>query len=203
MSDTAKRALLVDFDGVLRVWPPTREALGIAEAEIRLVAFAPTLLAQVVRGAIHDEAWREEIIARLSERYGESVARDAVTRWSGAFGIVVPEVAGLLRRVAPTISLVLATNATSRLSGDLKKLGLSDMFYALANSSELGVAKPEPEFFEAALRLVGVAAQNALFVDDTMENVNSAAALGIRSHRFQSASLMEAFLLQHHALAEA
>ena len=116
--------------------------------------------------------------------------------------MLVPEVAGLLRRLPSDFRVVLATNATSRLPRDLESLGLAGHFSAVANSSSLGVAKPDPAFFKAALELVAVAPEEALFVDDTLENVGSASRLGITSHHFRSPSLLAEFLEQHGALVD-
>ena len=55
-----------------RIWPPTTEALGIAESEIQQAAFSPALLSGVIRGSLQDDSWREETFVRLSEEYGES-----------------------------------------------------------------------------------------------------------------------------------
>jgi putative hydrolase of the HAD superfamily len=202
MSRAPNRALFVDFDGVLRVWPRSREDLGIPEPEIQHVAFDPALLRQAVTGAFPDEAWRERVASRLSVKYGNELARTAVERWSVPCGIVVPAVADLLRRVVPSVQVVLATNATSRLPRDLQRLELSGLFSSWVNSSEIGNAKPDPEFFQAALRLSGVDAENALFIDDTRENVAAAKALGIAAHQFKSVSLMEKFLREHRVLHE-
>lgn len=203
MGSCSIRAILVDFDGVLRVWPPATVALAIPEADIQRIAFSPTLLGKVVCGAISDEAWRAEIVFRLAARFGASEAESAVHGWSLSCGVVVPEVLALLGRVSPEIKLVLATNATSRLLHDLLALELASTFHSVANSSAIGAAKPEAAFFEAALRPVGVAPEHALFVDDSSENVVAAEAFGIKSHRFQGAQLMERFLMAQGALIEA
>jgi putative hydrolase of the HAD superfamily len=203
MSDPVIRALLVDFDGVLRTWPPSTAALAIPEAEIQRVAFSPALLGEVVRGAMSDEASRAEIASRLSVGFGTFEARSAVREWSLGCGVVVPEVRALLRRVSPRVKLVLATNATSRLPEDMRALGLADTFHFVANSSALGAGKPETAFFEAALRSIGVAPEHALFVDDFSENVIAAEALGINAHRFRGVEAMEQFLAVHGVLVDA
>jgi putative hydrolase of the HAD superfamily len=200
MSRAADRALLVDFDGVLRIWPRLGEDLGIPEPEIQRAAFAPALLREAVTGALSDEAWRDRIASVLSVKYGDRLARAAVARWSLPCGVIVPEIAALLRRIAPNVRVVLATNATSRLPRDLQALGLSGLFDSLANSSEIGHAKPDMEFFQAALSLAGISARKALFVDDAAENVAAASALGIAAHHFKSAGLMEQFLREQGVL---
>ncbi|MFL6236965.1 MAG: hypothetical protein ACJ76N_27800 [Thermoanaerobaculia bacterium] len=53
------------------------------------------------------------------------------------------------------------------------------------------------------MQLVAVAPEDALFVDDTPENVSSASRLGITSHHFRSPSLLAAFLEHHSALVRA
>ena len=202
MNSAADRTLLVDFDGVLRIWPRSSDDFGIPEPEIQRVAFAPALLREAVTGALSDAAWRDRVASVLSVKYGDSLARAAVARWSLPCGVVVPAVEALLRQVAPNVRVVLATNATSRLPEDLQKLGLSGLFYSLANSSEIGHAKPDIEFFQAALSLAGIAAKKAIFIDDTAENVAAAAALGIAAHHFNSAGLMEQFLREQGVLPQ-
>jgi putative hydrolase of the HAD superfamily len=196
-------ALLIDFDGVLRQWPDLDDwpvHYEITEAEIRSVAFAPRLLRQVVLGEMRDEDWRAAVVRTLARSHDEAESNLAVNLWSRSPGVLVPEVAGLLRRLPSHCRVVLATNATTRLPADLEALGLSRSFHAIANSSDFRVAKPEFAFFQAALRLAGVAPEEALFVDDTLENVSSASRLGITSHHFRSPSLLAAFLEHHNVL---
>jgi putative hydrolase of the HAD superfamily len=200
------KALLIDFDGVLRQWPDLGDwprEYEIAEAEVRSVAFTPSLLQQAVLGQIQDEDWRALVVSRLARIHGEGRSKLAVEFWSRGAGVLVPEVTGLLRRVPSDFRVVLATNATSRLPRDIESLGLAQHFSAVANSSSLGVAKPDPAFFKAALQLVAVAPEEALFVDDTSENVSSASRLGITSHHFRTPSLLAAFLEHHGALLRA
>ncbi|MBO8199161.1 HAD family phosphatase [Streptomyces smyrnaeus] len=49
-------------------------------------------------------------------------------------------------------------------------------------SCEVGFAKPDPRIYTHTLHLLGVAAQDALFVDDVPENVEAARALGMAGH---------------------
>jgi putative hydrolase of the HAD superfamily len=48
----------------------------------------------------------------------------------------------------------------------------------------LGAAKPDSRFFQSALASLGAGADEVLFVDDSAANVQSAAALGMRSELF-------------------
>jgi putative hydrolase of the HAD superfamily len=57
-------------------------------------------------------------------------------------------------------------------------------FDALVVSWELGVLKPDPAIYRAALDRLGVAPGEALFVDDRPENVAGAEAVGMRAMLF-------------------
>ena len=104
------------------------------------------------------------------------------------------KVLAVLGGCARLVRLVLVTNATSRLTRDLQAAGLSERFHAVVNSSEIGVAKPSPTYFRIALDHAGASPQAALFVDDTLANVEAASALGIRSHHFSGTSKLRRFL---------
>jgi len=60
------------------------------------------------------------------------------------------------------------------------------LFDHLCFSGELGIVKPDAAIYRACLEGVGVAAAQALFIDDREVNVAGARALGINSIRFQS-----------------
>jgi putative hydrolase of the HAD superfamily len=59
-----------------------------------------------------------------------------------------------------------------------------DVFDAVIVSCEVGCAKPDPAIYRLALEPLGTAAAETLFVDDREENLAGAAALGIRTLRF-------------------
>ena len=58
-------------------------------------------------------------------------------------------------------------------------------------SYELGVCKPDPEFFRRGLAKLGVEPEECLFIDDLEDNVEAARSLGITGLRFESAELLE------------
>jgi len=76
----------------------------------------------------------------------------------------------------------LLTNATDRLPGDLRRLGLDRELDVIVSSADLGVAKPDPEAFRAACDLMGMAPAMAMFVDDSAANVAAAATVGLDAH---------------------
>ncbi len=64
----------------------------------------------------------------------------------------------LVRTVRREVPVSLITNATSRLPLELRQLGIDDEFDYIFNTSELGVAKPDPEVFRIIMNRVGVEA---------------------------------------------
>jgi len=61
---------------------------------------------------------------------------------------------------------------------------LETWFDVVVVSCEVGVAKPDPAIYELCLSRLGVKANEALFVDDRIENLEGAASLGIRTFHF-------------------
>jgi glucose-1-phosphatase len=57
-------------------------------------------------------------------------------------------------------------------------------FEVIALSYQLGAMKPEPESYQAAARLAGVAAEEIFYIDDRVENVEGACAAGYRAFSF-------------------
>ena len=200
----AAKALLIDLDGVIRRWPAEDGSLerahGLPPGAIRATAFGPYLLNLAITGQVDDARWRVLVADALRSAHRGAQVDAAVAEWSASPGEVDAEVLALLRGCAG-LRLVLVTNATSRLSADLRQLGIASLFHAVVNSSEVRVPKPGRRIFELALAAAGVQAQEAVFVDDSHVNVEAAARLGIPAHRFTSPPDLRAFLASHGVLA--
>ena len=53
------------------------------------------------------------------------------------------------------------------------------MFDVVVISGEVGMRKPEPRIFEHTLALIGVAAEECVFVDDIRHNIEAAVTVGM------------------------
>ena len=90
---------------------------------------------------------------------------------------------------APTLRALQAAgigvNVVSNVGFDLRALfakhGLADPVDAFVSSCELGVMKPDPVIFQAALDRLGTTAERALMVGDNPSADAGAVALGIRT----------------------
>ena len=191
-------AILVDLDGVLRRWPTTDRAIetrfGLPEGAIRAEAFSSGRLDGAIRGTVTDAEWRRGVAEALRERHPASDALAAVRAWSAGAGAVDRDALAPLLHHEPPGGIVLFTNATSRLDDDLEALGLTGVFRAVLNSSELGAIKPEPEAFRAAIGACGGDAGRIVYVDDAPGNVEAGRAAGIASHRYRTSRALERFL---------
>jgi putative hydrolase of the HAD superfamily len=92
-----------------------------------------------------------------------------------------PEVPGALARLrAGGARLAVVSNWDVSLHDVLERTGLRPLVDAVVISAELGVAKPDPAIFAAALERLGAAAGDALHVGDSVEHdVAGARAAGI------------------------
>jgi FMN phosphatase YigB (HAD superfamily) len=67
-----------------------------------------------------------------------------------------------------------------------QKFAWLDQFDHQTFSAEVSLIKPDPAIYQHSLRGVGVAASEALFVDDKEPNVQGARAVGMRAIQFRS-----------------
>ena len=79
----------------------------------------------------------------------------------------------------------LLSNAPSDTGQLLGGMGIGDVFDVVIISGCEGVIKPDPAIFELTLERLGVAAEEAVFVDDTRENVAAARQIGLRAIHFR------------------
>jgi len=61
---------------------------------------------------------------------------------------------------------------------------IADAFDVLVISAEVGIAKPDALIFSLALERLGVSAEEAVFVDDFVENIEAARAYGLHTVHF-------------------
>lgn len=196
------RAILTDLDGVWRIWPrkwveEAQKVTNLPKGAIFKAAFSSDLLLPAITGEVSDDVWRTQIVTRLERHYPDADVHEAVRLWSEPAGTLNHRVMALMRRCRQHVPLILVTNATSRLPRDLKRLGIEDEFDVIINSSEIGVAKPDERFYEAALQPIGIPASNVLFIDDSAKNVAAAIEFGMMGHLFEGVEPLERLFAAH------
>jgi putative hydrolase of the HAD superfamily len=173
--------LLIDFGEVVSVAQPADEVVALAalaglpadEFSRRYWAHRPAYDA----GGTALEYWTEVIgAAPGGARLRELVERD-VASWLH----LDPATLRLLDAVHGAGTPVsLLSNAPRELARALGRHPDLKPFAHLLFSADLGLVKPDPAVFAAALAVLGAAPGDVVFVDDRRANVEAAAALGIR-----------------------
>lgn len=199
MTPTRLPALLLDFDGVLRQWPADDASNeldhGLPVGSIVRTARGVPAFQDALLGVVTDAQWRAQTAAALQQEFPDAPAAAAVQAWTNGIGVIDTRVLDVAREWrARGAVLALLSNATFRLHADLAAHGLTAVFDLVVSSSGLGIAKPDQGFFQHALQALGITAADALYVDDSAQNVHAAEEIGIRSWQFTSADAMRAWL---------
>jgi putative hydrolase of the HAD superfamily len=99
---------------------------------------------------------------------------------------VVAESVALVRSLRKAgYGVHLATNQVKDRAAYMRQvLGYDDLFDVSCYSCELGVTKPDREFFRRALDQIGAHASEVLFIDDAMRNVEAAREAGLCAERW-------------------
>jgi putative hydrolase of the HAD superfamily len=184
-------ALLIDLDGVIRHFDPAARATaeerhGVAPGRVWELAVDPARLVPAVTGQVTRAQWLEGVAEAIADEVGGiGPARSLIVEWDAYRGSVAPAALAFVRETRQSgIPVALATNATDGLDLELATLGIEHDFDVVVSSARVGVAKPHPDFYEAACVAVRTAPGRCLFVDDVDRNVRGARAAGLLAHRY-------------------
>ncbi len=182
------RTLLVDYAEVITVAQP-RQSI---EAMAGLLGLDPVTFEERYwrhrppydRGASAEAYWATVAEAELDddELFAELLRVD-VASWIHLNPATL-EVLGALHGRGHELSLL--SNAPRELAEAVISQTEMAIFDHLIFSSDIGLTKPDPEAFDAALRRIGREPHEVLFIDDRAENVQGALEAGLRALRFHS-----------------
>ncbi|MFN0089715.1 MAG: HAD family hydrolase [Acidimicrobiales bacterium] len=180
----ALEALIFDFDGLIldTEWPVYRSIA--AEFERHGLTYALESWVHVV-GTSHDVDWAGELEHRLARAVNrEEAERRRRTRFAElmAAAAVLPGVLDLLDAAdAAGIAVGVASSSPrSWVAGHLADHGLAGRFDAVITLDDVGVAKPAPDLYLAALAALAVPAAGAVALEDSAHGCTAAKAAGIR-----------------------
>jgi len=160
---------LIGAEGVERL-RDIRSALVTAEPALR--HRISELRRRVLQQALGEVGYAERDARRLAEQAFEVflAARHRVS--------LFPEAQPTLETLANRYRLAVLTNGNA----DVRRLGLADYFQFALCAEDLGVGKPDPAPFRAALRRADVAAAQAVHVGDHPDDdILGAQAAGLRA----------------------
>lgn len=135
----------------------------------------------------------EEVAAAHSDFYGPFLHRLPP----------FPKANDLLRRVKSAgLTVVLATSASEEEAGHLlDALGAGDVVDAVTHKDDADESKPDPDIVQTALDKAGLSAERALFVGDTVWDVEAARRAGLDCVCVLSGGIPEADLREAGAIA--
>ena len=183
------RAVIFDFGGVLvRTQSQARREswarrLNLSVAELNDIVFgAENGHAEQLGQWTEDEHW--DWVGRRIGLSGDSLAR--FRRHFFANDVVDADLLAQVDRLRVAgYHLGLLSNAGGGARRIFEQYGVLHHFDSVTISAEEGVMKPDPRIYRIALARAGVAPEEALFVDDAIENVEAARALGMQAIHFQ------------------
>jgi putative hydrolase of the HAD superfamily len=162
-------------------------------------------------GELQQPALRGEIdlfesFGRVARRHGLDVdpAELFPAMWRGI--VVDPESLALIAALrAGGYAVHLGTNQEHHRARYMREmLGFDRLFDVGVYSCDIGVAKPDPAYFEKAVSLIGAPAESVLFVDDKQANVDGARSVGLAAERWELSEghdLLRRLLAGHGVLA--
>ena len=185
------KALLFDFGRVISAPKPSslfhlyEKDLGLAPDTINTIMFDSPFWQQALIGRLRMSDYWQAIGPQLN-LFSEKKVRVFQQRYYGDEKIN-PAMPGLLRQLSKTFRLAIVSNHPPGLQEWLAAWRIDHLFEVVICSGDEGVAKPDPAVFFLALNRLDIVASEAFFVDDTMEHVSAARALGMQAHHFTSA----------------
>jgi len=144
----------------------------------------------------NSESARLAMQGKLTAQDHEGIIRSRLGLSQSEFAVVLADFWGgdaldtglvdYLRSLRPEYQTALLSNAWDDLRQILSNhLNILDAFDEVIISAEVGVAKPDPRIYQIALERLKVEPQEAVFVDDFVENIEAARQLGFHAIHFR------------------
>ncbi|MEZ4792324.1 MAG: HAD family phosphatase [Gelidibacter sp.] len=134
----------------------------------------------------------EERVAMFPEH--ETLIRMYYGRWEEMLGESIPETVSILKQLidSKTYKVVALTNwSNETFPVALKKFDFLHWFDGIIVSGEEKTRKPFNGIYELTLNRFNIKAENSLFIDDNLRNVDAAKGLGINAIQFKNPSSLK------------
>jgi putative hydrolase of the HAD superfamily len=191
---TAIRAVIFDFGGVLGLpQDPARVATMASLCGLSIEQFRSAYgvdRSELDRGTLSaDTYWSWIMQSGGVEPDPELIARiehEDSLGWTGINQVVVDWSAEL--RAAGYLTAILSNMPTAKLSfmRATGSFNWINMFRPAIFSCDYLIVKPEPEIYRLCLKKLAVDPDRCIFLDDVLQNVEAARALGINAVHFRS-----------------
>jgi epoxide hydrolase-like predicted phosphatase len=182
------KAVIFDFGGVLvrtEDRTPRQELakeLGMSFAEIEQLVFSSPSGKQAAQGLLSAQQHWEKLGKTLG--FSPAQLKDFRARFF-AGDRLDNDLIGYVRRLREHYRTALLSNAWNDLYNYIQNTWhITDAFDQIVISAEVGYTKPDHRIYRLALDRLGVSPEQALFVDDFIENVEAARQVGLQALHF-------------------
>ena len=193
-------AIIFDFGNVLLEWNPwyvyrrhfnDEEAMKKFFQEVDFVAWnAKQDKGRTFKEGVADLSAQFPHHAQLIQAYHE--------HWQDSIGDAITGTVEILKRLKhagyPLYGLSNWSAETFPFARE--KYDFFDMFDDMVISAEVGFVKPEPEIYHLLLEKIGKPANECLFIDDSLANIEQAKGMGFVTIHFTSPEQLEIELRQ-------
>ena len=186
--------ILFDLSGVIAqmFWGPKTE-FEINGKTVTRDQLAPLYQTDSYRSFMLGEIDEEKRLQNFLQESQLPLSPDELRQIFKQGQFFIDEIEDLLEELAKIFHLAILTNEGYEwVQLKVKSLRLERFFEAVIESNELGVLKPEEEFFIKALEELRIQPNECkLFVDDQRKNCETAEKLGIPSAVFENTNLFK------------
>ena len=183
------KAVIWDIGGVImRTEDPAPRAelaaeLGVTRAYLNELVFGGEQGTRAQIGEINQQEIWDYVRSELKLAPGEYP--DLRERFFGG-DVLDTDLVDFIRSLKPRYKIGIISNAWSQIADSLVEWGIDDAFEMVVGSGDVGIMKPDPRIFQIALENLSVEPAQAVFVDDFIQNIHGAQALGISAIHFRS-----------------
>ena len=190
-----RKAVIFDFGRVISaqkapsLFRKYEEDLGLAPGRLNPIMFGSLDCEEALLGyKTIEEFWRA-IGPELGLDTAEEI--DAFRSRNQADESINQGVLNLMRRLHGHYKLAVLSNSPPGLAQWLAEWGVLHLFDVVFCSGDEGIIKPDPTAFEVTLKRLGVKPREAVFIDDSIDNVEAAGNLGLHGIHFSTAEALE------------
>ncbi|SMG27665.1 putative hydrolase of the HAD superfamily [Marivirga sericea] len=186
------RTIIFDLGGVIinlyveKTIVAFSELSGLSEKEVESAYLSADVFKQYEKGLISDADFRQSLRDQFKLKVSDYEINSA---WNAMLGEITAERIESIRYLLQNYKCIVLSNTNAIherafhkiLSDSFPYQHLKELFHEVYFSHELNQRKPDREIYENVLSLAKTQANEALFMDDGIQNLNSASQLGIHT----------------------
>ena len=184
--DLGNVILDIDYQSTIKAF----EKIGIENASILYSKSSQTkIFDQLETGKIT----KEDFILEIQKIIPKASKSEIINAWNAIIKDLPESRIDILKNLKDKFSIFLLSNTNSIHINDIvKKIGRGkyDEFYNLFDkvyySHEVKLRKPDPNIFKLVINENNLKIKNTLFIDDSIQHINSAKKLGLQTYHLNN-----------------